>query len=246
MIETARSLGGQTRTKKDIEWAVTGAEQIDETLAQLGVWDGKHPCVDLITAATAAHWFDLPLFFSAAAKVLKPGGSVIFWANGSLFVDDQTNPPDVVAKANQLLTSFQFETLRPYELDGNILCRNLYADLVMPWDVDQALRSELGIDVFDKEEYFRKTWNENGKSDPSLEGGWMVSDTGKWAFLKYALGTASPVTRFRQRNKEALEKGEMEDCVDVVTRNLRACFPPDQEAVTGGQNTVVVMVKMKK
>ena len=38
--------------------------------------------VDLITAAQAAHWFDLPRFFGEARRVLKPGGIVAIWGYG--------------------------------------------------------------------------------------------------------------------------------------------------------------------
>ena len=38
--------------------------------------------VDLITVAQAAHWFDLPLFFAEARRVLRPGGIVAIWGYG--------------------------------------------------------------------------------------------------------------------------------------------------------------------
>ncbi|WP_271567058.1 class I SAM-dependent methyltransferase [Bradyrhizobium sp. CCBAU 11386] len=36
---------------------------------------------DLVTAATSAHWFDRPLFYDEAARVLKPFGTLLFVQN---------------------------------------------------------------------------------------------------------------------------------------------------------------------
>ena len=34
---------------------------------------------DLVTAASAVHWFDRNLFYPEAARVLKPGGTIAVW-----------------------------------------------------------------------------------------------------------------------------------------------------------------------
>ena len=48
----------------------------DEIVALMG---GEN-CVDLITVATAVHWFDLPKFYDLAKRVLrKPGGIIAVW-----------------------------------------------------------------------------------------------------------------------------------------------------------------------
>lgn len=36
--------------------------------------------VDLITVAQALHWFDLPAFYTEAARVLRPGGVLAVWS----------------------------------------------------------------------------------------------------------------------------------------------------------------------
>ncbi|WP_213290619.1 class I SAM-dependent methyltransferase [Bradyrhizobium sp. sGM-13] len=48
---------------------------------------------DLVTAATSAHWFDRPLFYDEAARVLKPSGTLLLVQNRhryweSAFLDD--------------------------------------------------------------------------------------------------------------------------------------------------------------
>ncbi len=241
MIATARSLTGEGSA----EFAVSGAEHIDQALLKMGVWNGQDPCVDLVTAATAAHWFDMPLFYSAAVKVLKPGGSIILWCNGSSYPDREKYGPELADKAKEVMARFE-EAIKPYELEGNRICRELYKDLVKPWDVGETNRKELGIDVFDEAEYVRKTWNEGGKLESDVDGGWMRKETNKWAIIRYALGTASPVTRFREQNKEALEKGKMEDCVDRLINDLREVFGQDKEEVHGGTSIAVLMFKKRK
>ena len=146
------------------------AETLDAALQELGVCDGKEPCVDLITAATSAHWFDLPLFYSAAAKVLKPGGSIILWTHGSIYIDKRKYPAEVGDKVQGILDRFETEVLAPYELEGNRLVQGLYKDLVMPWDVGHRKAGKLGLEVFGREGV-RRTWNEGGRIEETLEGG---------------------------------------------------------------------------
>jgi len=38
--------------------------------------------VDIVTAAQAAHWFDLPAFYQEALRVLRPGGVLAIWCYG--------------------------------------------------------------------------------------------------------------------------------------------------------------------
>lgn len=44
--------------------------------------------VDLVTAAQALHWFDIPAFFREAQRVLAPGGVIAVWGYGDPSVDD--------------------------------------------------------------------------------------------------------------------------------------------------------------
>jgi ubiquinone/menaquinone biosynthesis C-methylase UbiE len=43
--------------------------------------------VDLITAASALHWFELPRFYKEARRVLKPHGCLAAWAIPLVRVD---------------------------------------------------------------------------------------------------------------------------------------------------------------
>jgi SAM-dependent methyltransferase len=43
--------------------------------------------VDLVTAAQAVHWFDMPAFFTEARRVLAPGGAIAVWGYGDPILD---------------------------------------------------------------------------------------------------------------------------------------------------------------
>ena len=47
---------------------------------------------DLVTAAQAAHWFDLPRFHAEVNRVLKPGGIVAIWGYGVIRIDPAIDP----------------------------------------------------------------------------------------------------------------------------------------------------------
>lgn len=44
--------------------------------------------VELVTAAQALHWFDIPAFFREAQRVLVPRGAIAVWAYGDARLDD--------------------------------------------------------------------------------------------------------------------------------------------------------------
>lgn len=47
--------------------------------------------IDLITVGQAIHWFDIPLFFKEAKRVLKPAGVMAFWGYGLVRVNPEIN-----------------------------------------------------------------------------------------------------------------------------------------------------------
>jgi SAM-dependent methyltransferase len=60
-----------------VEYRVSSAEAS-------GLPDGA---ADLVTVAQALHWFDRPLFWEEARRVLAPGGAIAVWAYDLLRVD---------------------------------------------------------------------------------------------------------------------------------------------------------------
>jgi SAM-dependent methyltransferase len=80
---------------------------------------------DLITVATAVHWFDLPGFFREAERVLKPGGILAIWSYGHL----QIEPEIQEVMIRELLGSID-----RFWAAGNRQAMNGYRDLTLPFD----------------------------------------------------------------------------------------------------------------
>jgi SAM-dependent methyltransferase len=63
-----------------------------------------HRTASLVTAAQAAHWFDLDAFYREVDRVLKPGGVVALWCYGILAID---------AGIDRILHRFEHERVGP-------------------------------------------------------------------------------------------------------------------------------------
>eukprot|EP01132_Coremiostelium_polycephalum_P000706 gene706-875_t len=99
-----------------VEYRACPAENIND------LPDGS---VDLITAATAAHWFNLPEFFKVTQKLLRPNGSLILWTY-------RTN--DIIGneKANNIQNKV-FDLYKPYRPNNLDLVANGYKDIIPPF-----------------------------------------------------------------------------------------------------------------
>ena len=103
--------------------------------------------VDLVVAAQAAHWFDLPAFYREIRRVAKPGGRVALVGYGPQHL------PDAPA-VDAALRAFYGETVGPYWPPERALVETGYADLDFPfadrptewlairqdWTLDRLLR----------------------------------------------------------------------------------------------------------
>ncbi|KAF5581416.1 trans-aconitate 3-methyltransferase [Fusarium pseudoanthophilum] len=121
MIRTATGFGIKTRTGAPIVYKLSTAEEIDK------ISDIPHSSVDMITAATAAHWFEMPKFWVAAAKLLKPGGTVAIWT-----VFRQPGSFNNNTELQSIFNDF-LDALVPYSRAGTHLTQSGYTDLPMPW-----------------------------------------------------------------------------------------------------------------
>ncbi|KAL3469547.1 S-adenosyl-L-methionine-dependent methyltransferase [Aspergillus californicus] len=201
MITAARSVHADklTRTGEPIRFEVSTAEDLGSRLAD-PIPDAS---VDMIVAATAAHWFDMPAFWKAAARVLKPNGSIAIWASGYVRVH-----PSMTAAAELQATMDRMseEYLEPYFHAGNLMTRDLYRGLVLPWTADPA------IPGFVEGTFLRKDLD---IGEDFYAGGHPEVDLGTFEKM---IGTMSPVTRWREANPEAV--GTEKDVVRIFRREF--------------------------
>lgn len=106
---------GHAHVHARVRYSVSSAEQapfVDESF-------------DLITVATAVHWFDRVKFHREADRVLKPGGILAVWTYGLFTVGAEID--SVVAR----------EFMNPIDrfwAEGNRMVMNGYRDLTLPFE----------------------------------------------------------------------------------------------------------------
>jgi trans-aconitate 3-methyltransferase len=232
MIGTARSLGGVSANSEPIRFEVAAAEDL-----------GSNPpipndSVDLITAATAAHWFDMPSFWPRAAQVLKPGGSVALWTPGDIRFD----PSMPNSAAIQAALDKHEELLRDYVAPASRINRDLYADLPLPWTLATP------VTEFDEATFSRKEWNTDDKSEPGDQFYNVGQQPLTLDMLEKVLGTTSPVTRWREAHPDAV--GTEQDVVRMIIGEIERLFHESgvekgKEILKGGVAGVLLMVKKK-
>ncbi|KAK1753238.1 trans-aconitate 3-methyltransferase [Echria macrotheca] len=245
MIRVASELGGVTATGAPVRWIVSAAEEIDRIS---GVGEGS---VDLVIAAYAAHWFDMPAFWTAAARILKPGGTVALWTG---FRDTRVLPKSPEeAKVRAIFERFHEEVLERYAVAGSQITRDGYRNLTMPWGVPSSELSE----AFEKDSFLRR---ELDRDDLAAMGGSKegnVEETAKkvaadplattiWKRVENFLETLDPVTRWREAHPQLA--GTEEDCVRVLVRETVEAVKEGKEGIDFrnllvGRKTVVLCVK---
>jgi SAM-dependent methyltransferase len=83
--------------------------------------------VDLITVATAIHWFDLDGFYKQVKRVLKPEGILFAWSYGGCKIN-----PEI----DRVIDYFNFEYLYDYWHEGAKMNWNdKYRSLPMPYPI---------------------------------------------------------------------------------------------------------------
>lgn len=96
-----------------IEYRVAGYED-----SGLGRWSA-----DLVTVASALHWFDLDRFYTEVRRVLRPGGVLAAW---TYHVGHMAPPFD------KLFGDFMRDVLRPYFGPGAELVDDRYEGVTLP------------------------------------------------------------------------------------------------------------------
>jgi SAM-dependent methyltransferase len=231
MITTARSLAGASSASEPIRFEISTAEDLGWHLSP-PVEDSS---VDLITASTAAHWFDMAGFWTAAARVLKPGGTVALWTIGRASL--HPSMPNAAAIQAAMREIWERE-LNPFEEPGNLLAQNLYVNLPLPWTLAQPVAD------FDEATFFRKEWGPD-KSDEFFMGGGTTTDLDT---MEKFMSTTSPIQRWREANPDAV--GTKRDVVKVIMREFErllheAGVKKGKEVSRGNIEGVLLMVKKK-
>ncbi|XP_072039727.1 putative methyltransferase DDB_G0268948 [Amphiura filiformis] len=113
----------------NVEYRIGGGEKIDL----------PNSCVDLITCAQSAHWFNYPIFCKEADRVLTPQGCLALYGYGCpiISVPDKEIEDKLNAEQNQLYSG----TLGEYWADRRKDIENHYADFVIPYDENERVDS---------------------------------------------------------------------------------------------------------
>jgi SAM-dependent methyltransferase len=78
---------------------------------------------DLLTAAQAAHWFDLTAFFAEARRILKPGGLLALVTYAGMKPDGEVT---------EIVEAFRTHELAPYWPPERAMVDNDYRDIRLP------------------------------------------------------------------------------------------------------------------
>ncbi|MFT3893994.1 MAG: class I SAM-dependent methyltransferase [Anaerolineales bacterium] len=85
---------------------------------------------DLVTVATAFHWFDQPKFFQEVDRVLKPMGVLTIWSYGFFSVN---------AEIDTFIDAELYKPIDPFWAEGNRQMFRGYSDVSFPFDAIQDL-----------------------------------------------------------------------------------------------------------
>ncbi|KAK3937034.1 S-adenosyl-L-methionine-dependent methyltransferase [Diplogelasinospora grovesii] len=229
---TAESRDVKTKSGKEVLFRVCPAEEIDRV-------EGLEPgTVDLITAATAAHWFDMPKFWAAAAKALRPGtGTVAIWTR---YISSREPRTEKEKKYQDIITRFREDFMAAHATPGNAIARGGYVDLPMPWDEGSHTASLFERDTYIREEREQSEWEQH--SQEKEEKKTTLKD------LEELMATMSSVNRWRAANPELA--GTDKDCVKVLMSQLQAVLGgnEDEEVDIGPlwSRTAIVVMGVKR
>lgn len=193
--------------------------------------------VDVITAAVAAHWFDLPRFYAACARALQPQGTLAIWTCSGYYAHPTTPHHEEVQEA---LNFHENKTLAPYWADGNLISRGAYEKLPLPWTVEPAGTAFLESD------FVRKDWDRNGIPSAPAEangtpGPFLLPTEITPEMLTVALNAASAVVRWRQANPD--KANGKEDPANMIVERLQELLGPGTRFVVSPSYTLLLFRK---
>lgn len=228
MIKVARMLGGSSSASEPILFEVSSAEELGADLSP-PIQEGT---VDLITAATAAHWFDMDRFWPQAARMLKPGGSVAIWISGDAMVHPSVPNGEAI---QAVMMRYREQHLTPFLTRGNAFSQDAYDTMALPWDIAQP------VPEFEKSDLFQKRWKHG-------ENFFAIRPEMNMDGLEDIMSTMSPVTRWREAHPDAV--GTEKDVIRMLRREVEgllheAGVEPGKEKVTVDSAGSLLMLKKK-
>jgi hypothetical protein len=136
-------------------------------------------------------------------------------------------------KIMEIMLRFEREDLALYELPPNRLSRDMYDNLVFPWNVSPPVTA-FPESKFVKHEYDREGVLSNGES---FFGGGRLTTLDQ---LEKGLATSSMVTQWRAAHPDLV--GTDRDVVTVFVKDLREALGSTEE-VLQGSGTVILLFK---
>ncbi len=104
--------------------SATPHPRVDYRVAPAEASDLPDGSVDLITAAQAAHWFDLPAFFAETKRLLRPDGIVTLITYAGM---------EPQGEIEAIVERFRVETLAEHWPPERALVENDYRDIHLPF-----------------------------------------------------------------------------------------------------------------
>lgn len=156
------------------------------------------------------------------------------WCSNASNIHHSTPNADAI---NTILRKIEDDELVPFFEPGNLLTRDLYLRIGLPWTVDPP------VPEFDEGALFRKEWGTEGNEDSFFEQKQVILDLDT---MEKLLGTSSPVTRWREAHPEAVgtEKDVMRRIRREIERLLHgAGVEQGKEFVRGSVQGVLLMFK---
>ncbi|KAK4556447.1 hypothetical protein LTR86_006591 [Recurvomyces mirabilis] len=230
MIEQAKKDAATHGMADRTSFSTATAENCSEAVSEAGLSN-----VDIITVGTAAHWFDMPRFYAAAAKSLRPGGTLAMWCPSSFYVHPSVPHADELQAA---LSHLEDVYLKPYMQPGSLLARSGYDDLPLPW------KTEATSSLFDQKTFKRENWDRNGvpSATPSADGTpapFLLAQEFSIKAVSMAFASSSPVVRWRQAHPDqALTE---EDPVMRTVQVMKDILGEDAKVTAGSSLSLLLL-----
>lgn len=227
-VEKLGVVAAEQRTR----FVVAGGEDCASALRE----PGESERADMVTVAMSAHWFDLPKFYDSVAKALKPGGTLAIWTCSSTYCHPSVPNHE---RIQEILSELEDGMLAPFATSGNMLSRNAYEGLALPWNLHEA-----GDGEFDQGSFVRRDWDKHGvPSAPPLADGtpgpFLFHEEETLDKLEQGLNSASMVVRWREAHPDKAY-GE-EDAVKITIRRLREALGDREQFVASPSCSLLLM-----